>query len=186
MRTSAPVIEPADRVGKYLSFSNLVEAHVLSGIRNKHGVTLDRVRIAVEYLRERLGSCRPLLEQQFSTDGIDLFVDKLGLLVNVSKGGQVGIRETLALHLKRIERDAFGIPIRIYPFTHARPEQETHRVIVIDPAVSFGRPALSRLGVPTSIIAERYKAGDTIAELMLDYGARQDEIEEAIRCELAA
>ena len=43
---------------------------------------------------------------------------------------------------------------------------------------------MRRIGVPTAAIAERYKAGDTIEELARDFGAKSNEIEEAIRCEL--
>ena len=39
-------------------------------------------------------------------------------------------------------------------------------------------------GIPTTIIAERYKAGESVDELADDYGRKRLEIEEAIRCEL--
>jgi hypothetical protein len=45
------VIDIADRRGRQMSFINLVEAFVLSGIRRQHGVTLPKVRKAVDYLR---------------------------------------------------------------------------------------------------------------------------------------
>ncbi len=40
------------------------------------------------------------------------------------------------------------------------------------------------MGIPTAIIAERYKAGEAIGALADDYGRPTLEIEEAIRCEL--
>ena len=58
------------------------------------------------------------------------------------------------------------------------------RLVVIDPLVSFGRPVLAGTGIPTAIIAERYKAGESIDELANDYGRQRYEIEESIRCEL--
>jgi uncharacterized protein (DUF433 family) len=39
-------------------------------------------------------------------------------------------------------------------------------------------------GIPTAVVAERYKAGETIDELAQDYGYQRLGIEEAIRCEL--
>jgi hypothetical protein len=39
-------------------------------------------------------------------------------------------------------------------------------------------------GIATDVIAQRYKAGESIAELADDYDRSQGEIEEAIRCEL--
>ncbi len=184
MRRFEPIIEISDPEKGYLSFTNLVEAHVLSAIRRQHNIPLHRVRDAVHFLRGKFGSDRPLIEEQFQTDGIDLFVEKMKELVNVSRKGQVAMREILELHLRRIERNPMGIPIRLYPFTHSKPELQTTGTVVIDPAVSFGRPIIRRLGVPTSLIAERYKAGEGVDDLVADYGAERDEIEEAIRCEL--
>lgn len=38
--------------------------------------------------------------------------------------------------------------------------------------------------MPASVAAERYKAGDSAAELARDYGREEEEIEDAIRYEL--
>jgi uncharacterized protein (DUF433 family) len=43
---------------------------------------------------------------------------------------------------------------------------------------------LAGTGIATTVIAQRYKAGESIAELAEDYGRSTPEIEEAIRCEL--
>lgn len=182
---SLPIIEITDPDRVYLSFNNLVEAHVLSAIR-KERIPLTDVRDAIQFLREKMGSQRPLLDQQFTTDGVSLFVDRLGKLVNVTRKGQLSMREIIGLYLRRIERNPRGIPVRLYPFTHSLPDEKAFGPIVIDPTISFGRPALARLGVPTAVIADRYKAGESINDLAMDYGAERDEIEEAIRCELPA
>jgi len=183
-RRFEPVITPADRAKGYLSFTNLVEAHVLSAIRRQHRIPLSRVREAVRFLRQHFGSERPLADQQFVTDGLDLFVERLGTLITASAHGQLAMREVIELHLKRIERDSHGIPIRLYPFTRAEPDNAPTGPVVIDPTLSFGRPSIRRLGIPTALIAERYKAGEAVDDLAVDYGADRNEIEEAIRCEL--
>lgn len=69
------VINIADRAGKRLSFINLVEAFVLAGIRREHSIPLPKVRNAVEYLRRSFKTRRPLAQEQFETDGVDLFVE---------------------------------------------------------------------------------------------------------------
>ena len=74
-----------------------------------------------------------------------------------------------------------GAPL---PFTRKRTLDEP-KVIVIDPRLSFGRPVLAGTCIPTAIIAERYKAGESVDDLADDYGRKRLEIEEAIRCELA-
>ncbi len=55
---------------------------------------------------------------------------------------------------------------------------------MIDPRVQYGRPVLAGSGIPTAVIAERYKAGESIDALAADYGRDTGDIEEAIRCEL--
>ena len=56
-------------------------------------------------------------------------------------------------------------------------------MVVIDPALKFGRPCLVGTGVPTSMLAERFKAGDTIRHLAQDYGIDEGQVEEALRYE---
>jgi uncharacterized protein (DUF433 family) len=56
---------------------------------------------------------------------------------------------------------------------------------LIDPYIAFGRPVLTGTGIPTAVIADRYKAGESIDELANDYEQDRFRIEEAIRCELA-
>jgi len=51
--------------------------------------------------------------------------------------------------------------------------------------LSFGRPIIAGTNIATSIIAERYKAGESMEELAKDYGCRREQVEEAVRCELA-
>ena len=178
-----PIIELPDGEQWLLSFENLVEAHVLDAIRRVHGVTFWRVRKAVEYLKTKLASKHPLAEQKFATDGVDLFVEVFGRLVNVSREGQLAIRDLIQAYLQRIERDPVGAPVRLYPFTRERKPDEP-KIIVIDPSVSFGRPVLVGTGIATTIIAQRYKAGESVEELAEDYGRSRSDIEEAIRCEL--
>src|SRR6266700_23099 len=93
------------------------------------------------------------------------------------------MKEMLAAHLRRVEHDPTGLTARLYPFTRKRQPDEP-KIIVIDPRVSFGRPTITGTGITTSIIAERYKAGESVDELSQDYGCEREHIEEAVRCEL--
>lgn len=162
---------------------NLVEAHVLDAIRRVHEISLQKVRRTLEYLVKHFPSRHPLAEQKFETDGLDLFIQEYGRLINLSQAGQLAIRDLVQAHLRRIERDPAGLAVRLYLFTRKRQAEEP-KVVVIDPFVSFGRPVLAGTGIPTAVIAERYKAGEPMDELAQDYGRGRLEIEEAIRCEL--
>lgn len=179
----APIIEIADKKNRRLSFINLVEAHVLNAIRRDYEIRLPKVRKAIAYLRNKLHSHHPLADQHFETDGLDLFIQEYGRLISITEEGQYAMREVLHAFLKRVRFDAKGAPVKLYLFAR-RGEPDEPLSVVVDPAVSFGRPVLEGTGIPTEILAQRYKAGDSLEELAEDYGRPRQEIEEAIRYEL--
>jgi uncharacterized protein (DUF433 family) len=156
-----------------LSFYDLTEAHVLASIRREHGVAMQNVRRALKYVASELAVQRPLLEQQFETDGMDLFVEKWGRLVNVSQAGQLAVRHLLEESLKRIDRDPKGLPIRLYPRVFSEVES---RAIVIDPARGFGRPILRSKGIPVAEIAHRLIAGEPANDVMEDFDITADDV----------
>jgi len=189
MKRSRPLIHPDDPKQKYLSFINFVEAHVLAAIRRRHGVKLPKVRAALDYVKRQFHIDRPLIDQTFQTDGLDLFVERYGELINASREGQHAMKEIISVYLQRVERDTKGLPIKLYPFTRdtesdAAPKSDP-RVVVMNPAVSFGRPVIAGTGIPVSAVYERYKAGDSVAQLAQDFRLEISAIEEAIRCEAA-
>jgi uncharacterized protein (DUF433 family) len=180
-----PVFAMDDPRQQFLSFMNLIEAHILAGIRRKHGVGLPQVRRALDYVQQECGIDRPLIDQSFQTDGRCLFIEKLEQLINASKGGQLAMPDLLP-QLERIERDLKGLPVKLYPFTRATDAHGSAsdpKIVVMNPRVSFGRPSVG--GVATSTIWNRFRAGDSPSELSRDYGLPPEAIEEAIRCEAA-
>lgn len=179
-KTFQPVIAPAGASERLLSFANLCELHVLSAIRRRHHVSLHKVRASVQYVQEHLGSARPLLDTQFQTNGIDLFVEHASKLLNVSRSGQQALRGDFERALARIERNEAGKPIRLFPYVHPN-QQDGSRVVAVDPTLSFGRPVLLRAGVKTDVIVSRFAAGDSIQEMAEDYQVAINEIEEALR-----
>lgn len=84
-----------------------------------------------------------------------------------------------------MERDARGVPIRLYLPT-VRPASVERGVIVIDPRISFGRPVLDGTGIRTEIIVDCFRAGEPIDSLVSDYGRSREEIEAVLRSELPA
>ncbi|MEX2491296.1 MAG: DUF433 domain-containing protein [Nitrospirales bacterium] len=186
-RRSQPIIPVPKSTPRLLSFINLVEVHILDAIRREHNISLEKVRKAIQYLQRQSPSKHPLVDHTFETNGMNLFIEKYEQLINVTQEGQLAIKEIMKAHLKRIERDAQGIPQKLYPFTHKRafrPGEIEPTTVVIDPRVSFGRPSIIGTGIPTSIIAERYKAGESVEDLADDYGLQSLQIQEAIRSEL--
>ncbi|GIX46066.1 MAG: hypothetical protein KatS3mg131_0277 [Candidatus Tectimicrobiota bacterium] len=166
-----------------LSFFNMVEAHVLDALRRQHRLSMRKVREALTSVQKHFPSRHPLAEQRFVTDGLNLFIEAYGQLLNLTQDGQLAMKEVLQSYLSRIDYDPLGMPAKLYLFTRARRPDEP-RVVVIDPYVSFGRPVLVGTGITTAAIAERYKAGESIEELAHDYELPPEAIQEAIRCEL--
>jgi uncharacterized protein (DUF433 family) len=177
-----PLIEIADPTESLLSFMNLVELHVLASIRRAHGVKLPAVRKAIDFLRERFDCEHPLLDRQMLTDGRDLFIEQYEQLVSISQHGQMVMSEIMREYLERVQRDSKGLPIRLFPFTR-EPYAESPELVAIDPKIRFGKPCVAGTRIPTSLILQRYQAGDSIQLLAKDYGRNGAEIEEAIRYE---
>src|SRR5947207_3584444 len=100
-KRSRPLILLDDPKRQYLSFINLVEAHVLAAIRRRHGVKLPKVRKALDYVRRQFRVERPLIDKAFQTDGLELFVERYGELINVSRECQRVMKDIIGVHLKR-------------------------------------------------------------------------------------
>ncbi|HND33242.1 MAG TPA: DUF433 domain-containing protein [Myxococcota bacterium] len=165
-----------------LSFNNLVECYTLSAMRRDHGLKLDRIRTALRYVSERMGKARPLLHSNFMTDGLDIFVER-GVLVNASGEGQLPIQEVVRGYLQRVEWDSFQAPIRLFPLTRPGAQADAPRRVVIDPRISFGRPVVAGTGVPTEVVAGRFRAGESPAEIAEDFGILEEDVLESLRWE---
>jgi hypothetical protein len=71
-----PLIRPASRRPPLLSFSNLIEAHVLRSLRTEHGVSVKGLRSALAYAERTLGIDRLLLRPELRTDAGRVFLDR--------------------------------------------------------------------------------------------------------------
>ena len=180
-----PLIQLPSRSDRRLSFYNLIEAHVLRALRTKHSVALKTVRNAVDYAESELGIERLLISPELRTAGGDLFLEKYGQLIDLSRSGQLAMKKLLENYLRRIEWDSAELPARFYPFL-ADEAMDGPRRIVIDPTLSFGRPVLARHRITVSALAERINAGETVDFVADDYGLEISEIQEALIYELAA
>jgi uncharacterized protein (DUF433 family) len=179
------MIRPASRRPPLLSFSNLVEAHVLRSLRAEHVVPVKALRSALLYAEKALGIERLLLRPELRAHAGKVFLDRYGELIDLSASGQLAMRKLFEEHLKRIEWDSSKFPIRLYPFVSPAAPTEACP-IVIDPRIAFGRPVVVRKSIATSTIAERIDAGETMQELAEDYDLGLSDVEQAILYERAA
>jgi uncharacterized protein (DUF433 family) len=167
-----------------LSYINLVEAHVLRCMRFGHRIKLRKVRAGIDYLREEFRSPHPLATHDFLTDGLDLLVTQFDQLINVSKYGQMALRDVLEAFLLRIEREDSGFPITLYPLpSYERIDQAAGqpRPVAVSPWVAFGQPVVPKSGVKAEALFSRWTAGETISELSEDYALEPNKLEAAIQ-----
>ncbi|RYG66058.1 hypothetical protein EON80_16185, partial [bacterium] len=73
----SPIIDLPDPGSQYLSFINIIEAHILGSIRRVHQVPLPNIRNAVHFVKNQFGTPHPLAERKFETDGVSLFIREL-------------------------------------------------------------------------------------------------------------
>ena len=168
----APVIELADAQRGLLSFYNLAECHVLRATRDRN-IPLINVRRALAFIREEIpSSSHPLLSHDFSTFGKSVFIKHLGDTINATRHGQKAMQQLLESYLDRIDRDALGMPIQIYPMNT--------NYLAINPTFSSGKPVVKGTRIMACILADRKKAGESYADLSGDYGLTHSQIEHAI------
>jgi uncharacterized protein (DUF433 family) len=165
-----------------ISFLNLLELHILKGLRKEFGLPLQRIRVALEEYSQTEYSDHPFLDPRLETDGIHLFLHNGDEYLNLNRPRQRGLPQILSTYLQRIDRPSNG-KLRFFPFIVNEDAAEP-RSIQMSPEVAFGRPVLAKTGIATDVIAGRFRARDSIADLAEEYGVPVSMIEDAVRWEL--
>jgi uncharacterized protein (DUF433 family) len=160
-----------------LSFRNLVELQVLRALRVTHGVRLEAIRKAIAFMRKTLEVEHPLADVRMLTDGKDLFVNFLEVILR-ARDGQVILEKVVSEHLDRVEWEN-DEPARLYPFPQAG--SRASRAVVLDPRVRWGKPVLAGTAIPIEDIVERQAAGESVSSIARDYGRSLPEIRDALR-----
>ena len=170
--------------GGRLSFNNLIEIHVLRSLRVAHEIRLDRVREALEIAQKEFGVDRLLINEQLRMSAGQLFLDRYGMIADLSRSQQLAMRALFKGSLKRIEYTQNGLPRDFFPMQ--RIGNTGQKLILVSPVIAFGRAVIERLAVSTHIIADRLNAGEGEESVMNDYGLERGELEEAAAYEAAA
>jgi uncharacterized protein (DUF433 family) len=171
-----------------LSFNNLIEAYVLRALRVDHGVRMGAVRQALDYAEKEFAISHLLLSIELQAAPGHVFLERFGQLINLNLSGQLAAKRLLDAVLQRVNRNPLGLPDRMFPVGSydIGALKLAPRLIMIDPAVSFGRPILVSKGIRTSAIVGRIDAGEKPDDIARDYGLRPDEIDAALFYERSA
>ena len=156
-RASAPVWQrqlPTMDDKLALGFQDLLEVRMVDAFR-KRGVTWPTLRAAAENLQKLFGVTHPFSSRRFLSDGRSVFAE-----ISDESGGsalldivrtQYAFVQVLGPLLQGVQFDQYDQASRWWPLG-------LKRRVVIDPARSFGQPIVSKEGVPTSLIAQAYRA----------------------------
>jgi uncharacterized protein (DUF433 family) len=179
---------PVIRAGHLLTFNNLIEAYVLRALRVDHGVKMSAVRKALEYAERKYNIPRLLLSEQLQATPGNVFLERFGELINLGRAGQLANKALLDAVLTRVERNPAGLPHRMFPTASYDVEalKRAPKLVMISPAVSFGRPIMASKGIRTWSIVSRINADEKPEDVARDYGLELQEIEAAIFYERAA
>ncbi len=147
------------------------------------GVSLQKIRKALQYIEAELGTVHTLASQRILTDGVDLFWKFQELeresdlhIVNIARGGQKAFPEVISAYLREIEWGTDQFAKRWWP-------EVGHRDVVVDPGKGFGAPTIASTGIRTEDVFQRFEAGESLLSLAKDFGLTIGRVEAAIRAE---
>jgi uncharacterized protein (DUF433 family) len=161
-----------------LSFRDLIELRFVKTFRDL-GVGLATIRDCYRRAVDEVNDDRPFSTQKFRTDGKTIFLeitekDHDGRMIDLKKRQQV-FRTFIEPSLRDLEFDASTVS-RWYPLGADR------KLVLIDPARSFGRPVV-RGGVPTEVIAEAVRLEGSIDAVVSLYEVSKAEVRHAMKFE---
>ncbi|GLW09915.1 hypothetical protein Misp01_50440 [Microtetraspora sp. NBRC 13810] len=161
-KTYPPIVREERTGEEYATWGEFVETRLLSEFRTE-GVPIINMRPAIRTLRAETGSRYPLAHSAnlITTVGRELVkrvqdevnLDKALQLV-VIRNGQYMLTTPAEIYVNAVQFNEEGDAVRMYP----DPEL---REIVIDPLRAFGEPVVRDRSVPTEVIAEQVRAGDS-------------------------
>jgi uncharacterized protein (DUF433 family) len=148
-------------------FVTLAEAHVLDALREA-GVRPQRIRPALDKLKDEFGRDYVLAAKELATDGVDVLWDfsrtAAGRELIVGATGQGVIREIVQDHMSYISWGDDGYPLELQ-LRHWLPSK-----VMVDVHRSFGQPVFSGSGVRVADVAVMMKAGETAEAVAEEFG----------------
>jgi uncharacterized protein (DUF433 family) len=172
-RSYPPVIDGAAKgTGPQVSFTGLAEVYVLNAFR-KAGLPLQRIRPAVQMLKDNLQLDHALANKRLVTDGAEVLIksdDRADQRLMVVRNGQAVFNEVVEGYLKQIDFGDLG-----YASSIALP-QFTKTRVVVRPLLNGGRPSVESRGIAIDDVLSRVRAGEPPADVAEDYRLNLDDL----------
>jgi uncharacterized protein (DUF433 family) len=154
--------EPVDH-DYAISFHDLIDVFVAGQLR-EHGVSLQTLRRVYEKMARELRTPHPFCRKELLSDG------KIVFMRGLDTEGQEELTEVLTKQkvfpqilvpfLQRIDYDQATVLATRWHIAD---------MVVLDPAIGFGKPIIEPVGVATAVLAAAYHANDRDAELVADW-----------------
>jgi uncharacterized protein (DUF433 family) len=161
-----------------ISFADLIEVRLVRAFRAA-GISLQAIRFAIEFAREKYSSDHPLSSLGFKTDGGEILMEATerdGEMVSLSKK-----RPGQKVFTRIIEQSLSDLEYGDEKILAWRPKVAKH--VIIDPQRSFGTPIIDEFGVSTQMIFEQTSNGMTPKYLAKLYEIPVSLISDAIKYE---
>jgi uncharacterized protein (DUF433 family)/transposase-like protein len=176
------VAEPA-RVLSYLQLLEIAEVARFrrSGVRLSELARLHQSLLRREVLRDGNdpASRHPFVLRSFKSAGPRHCAEWGGTLLRALAQGQANGRWNCIVgeFFEQVDYDERLI-VRWYP-------RGREHGVVIDPQLSFGAPVVFGTGIPTYIVLDRQKAGESLTDVADDFGLTVEQVKAALRFERA-
>lgn len=158
--------------GYTVPFVGLAEAFVLNAFR-KAGLPMQRIRPAVEILRNGIGIEHALANNLLLTDGSEILYrdgDDSDRRLVVLRSGQAVFNEVVTDYLKSIDfaQNGYARALHLpqYPSLNVR----------VDPTINGGRPTLAERGIAIDDVLGRIRAGEEPSEVAYDYDLEREDV----------
>jgi uncharacterized protein (DUF433 family) len=158
--------------GLTIPFVGLAEAFVLASFR-RAGLPMQRIRPAVEALRNGMGIAHALASDRLVTDGAEILwrsqdgaADERLIVV---RNNQAVFNEVVRDSLEGIKfEDGWAYGFALPQFRDVE--------VTVDPRVNGGRPSLARRHISVDDILGRLRAGEPVSSLAYDYYLEEREV----------
>jgi uncharacterized protein (DUF433 family) len=174
-------VQPANGHWIEVPFIGFAEAFALTALR-RAGVSLQRIRPAVEALKREIGLDHALASRNLATDGVDVLYRYAGDEPDhtVVHTKQKQFRKAVEDYLRPISYGSDDFAERVWLPIYGRAK------VVVDPAKAFGHPILASGKARVEDIAERFAAGESIDAIARDFRVSAEDVEDVIRVEALA